>query len=270
MSLQKIVVTGADGRMGKALIEAVCNSHGVTLAGAVVKEDSDAVGQDAGRLAGLAENGVLVTSDISSVLDQHVTVIDFTAPAATLSYLDAIKHARARAVIGTTGFSYEARASLESYSQSVPLVFAGNYSVGVNLSLQLLRTAAKIMGDVADIEIIEAHHKHKVDAPSGTALMMGEAVADGLNKQLNDIALYERHGLIGPREKGTVGFSTIRGGDVVGDHSVLFLAEGERIEISHRASSRQTFALGAVKAAKWLASCSEGKVYTMEDVLGFS
>jgi 4-hydroxy-tetrahydrodipicolinate reductase len=172
-------------------------------------------------------------------------------------------------IIGTTGFNDDELAQLQSYQNSVAMVFAGNYSVGVNLTLQLLRTAAKIVGANSDVEIIEAHHKHKVDAPSGTALMMGEAVADGLDVALKDVAVFAREGITGAREKGSIGFSAIRGGDIVGEHTVMFASEGERVEITHKASSRQTFARGAVRAAKWLEEKNSTGLFSMEDVLGF-
>jgi 4-hydroxy-tetrahydrodipicolinate reductase len=267
--MQNIVVTGADGRMGRALIEAVYDSEGVELVGATVKNDSPFVGFDAGELIGRPKMNVKVSTDFQSAVNGSVTVIDFTVPEATLAHLQIAAQVGCKMVIGTTGFNEEQLTALRSFGQKLPMVFAGNYSVGVNLTLQLLRTAAKIMGENSDIEVIEAHHKHKVDAPSGTALMMGEAVADGLGVNLKDVALFAREGITGEREDGTIGFSTIRGGDIVGEHTVMFASEGERFEISHKASSRQTFARGAVRAAKWLEAKREVGEYSMEDVLGF-
>lgn len=267
--MQKIVVTGADGRMGRALIEAVCDSDGVVMAGAVVKDDSPFVGFDAGELIGRPKLDVTVTSNFASAVASDVTVIDFTAPSATLKHLEMAKQVGCRMVIGTTGLSDAELESLRSYSNTVSMVFAGNYSVGVNLTLQLLRQAARIIGESSDIEVIEAHHRHKVDAPSGTALMMGQAVADAMDVNLKDVGVFAREGITGEREPGSIGFSTIRGGDIVGEHTVMFASEGERVEISHKASSRQTFARGAVRAARWLEQKDAKGLFNMEDVLGF-
>lgn len=267
--MQSIVVTGADGRMGRALIEAVCDTEGVTLTGAVVKDDSPFKGFDAGELIGRPKLNVAVTDNFESAVTENVTVIDFTAPVATLGHLEIAKKIGCKMIIGTTGFDDSELQTLQSYKDSVAMVFAGNYSVGVNLTLQLLRTAAKIVGATSDVEVIEAHHKHKVDAPSGTALMMGEAVADGLGVNLKDVAVFAREGITGAREQGSIGFSAIRGGDIVGEHTVMFASEGERVEITHKASSRQTFARGAVRAAKWLQAKNSKGLFNMEDVLGF-
>lgn len=267
--MQKIVVTGADGRMGRALLEAVCAMDDVELTGALVKRDSPYIGFDAGELIGQGKLGVSITDDVKSVLNSEVTVIDFTAPSATLAHLAIAAQVGCKMVIGTTGFSEQELEQLHHFGSSVSMVFAGNYSVGVNLSLQLLRLASSILGNSSDVEIIEAHHKHKVDAPSGTALMMGHAVADGRGVHLNDVAVYSREGITGAREEGAIGFSAIRGGDIVGEHTVMFASEGERVEITHKASSRQTFARGAVRAAKWLKGQNEAGVFDMEDVLGF-
>ncbi|MEJ2041724.1 MAG: 4-hydroxy-tetrahydrodipicolinate reductase [Reinekea sp.] len=267
--MQKIVITGADGRMGRALIEAVIASEDVDLAGAVVKSDSSCIGMDVGELIGRSKIGVTATADVASVFSDDVTVIDFTVPVATLKHLALAEKNNAKMVIGTTGFSDAELIELNAYQTKVAYVFAGNYSVGVNLSLQLLRMAARVMGESSDIEVIEAHHRHKVDAPSGTALMMGNAVADAMQVKLSDVGVFAREGITGARKPGSIGFSAIRGGDIVGEHTVMFAAEGERLEISHKASSRQTFARGAVRAAKWLVKKSSGQ-YSMEDVLGFS
>lgn len=267
--MQQIVVTGADGRMGRALIEAVCDSDDVVLAGAVVKSDSSFRGFDAGELIGRPKLDVTVTDDFADAVAPGVTVIDFTAPVATLQHLEVAKTVGCPMVIGTTGFSDAELNTLKSYQNSVAMVFAGNYSVGVNLTLQLLRQAARIIGQSSDIEVIEAHHRHKVDAPSGTALMMGEAVADAMNVDLRDVGVFTREGMTGARKAGSIGFSAIRGGDIVGEHTVMFASEGERVEISHKASSRQTFARGAVRAAKWLEARNGHGLYSMEDVLGF-
>lgn len=266
--MQKIVVTGADGRMGRALIEAICDSEQVVLSGAVVRSDSSYIGFDAGELIGRPKLDVEVSADFAGVCSADVTVIDFTAPEATLQHLEHIRARGGRMIIGTTGFNDSQLQQLESFKQDVAMVFAGNYSVGVNLTLQLLRQAAKIIGHTSDVEVIEAHHRHKVDAPSGTALMMGEAVADAMNVNLKDVGVFAREGITGARDQGTIGFSTIRGGDIVGEHTVMFASEGERVEISHKASSRQTFARGAVRAATWLQQHEAG-LFNMEDVLGF-
>ncbi|TCS43242.1 4-hydroxy-tetrahydrodipicolinate reductase [Reinekea marinisedimentorum] len=267
--MQKLVVTGADGRMGRALIEAILDTEQTQLVGATVKDDSPFIGVDAGELIGRGKLGVSVSVDLSACLASDVTVIDFTVPVATLNHLKCVAEAGASIVIGTTGLNEQELEELRSYKEKVAMVFAGNYSVGVNLTLQLLRMAAKIIGDSSDIEVIEAHHRHKVDAPSGTALMMGEAVAGALNKDLKECGVFAREGITGAREPGTIGFSTIRGGDIVGEHTVMFASEGERVEISHKASSRQTFARGAVRAAKWLNHENVCGLYSMEDVLGF-
>lgn len=267
--MQKLVVTGADGRMGRAIIEAILATEEVELAGATVKDDSPFIGMDAGELIGQGRQGIKITTDLASCLSSDVTVIDFTAPVATLAHLALVEQAEAKIVIGTTGFNEEELSELKGFESRVAMVFAGNYSVGVNLTLQLLRMAARVIGESSDIEVIEAHHRHKVDAPSGTALMMGEAVAGAMDKDLKESAVYSREGITGAREDGTIGFSTIRGGDIVGEHTVMFASEGERVEITHKASSRQTFARGAVRAAKWLNKKAGFGLFNMEDVLGF-
>lgn len=267
--MQRIIITGADGRMGRALIQAVVESEGVELAGAVVAPNSTQLGNDAGTQAGLKPSGINCVDSLESVIRRDDIVIDFTAPEATLAYFKVAREKGGRLVVGTTGFNEQQTNELNSLRTEVPSVVAGNYSVGVNLSLQLLRLAAKVMGDTSDIEVIEAHHRHKVDAPSGTALMMGEAVAEALGKDVRKDGVFSREGITGAREPGTIGFSTIRGGDIVGEHTVMFAAEGERLEISHKASSRQTFARGAVRAAKWLSEQQKPGLYAMEDVLGF-
>lgn len=264
----QIAITGAAGRMGRALTEAVRTHPESTLAWATVSPNSTLAGADAGEVAGQGKLGLPLSPDLMAGLDTFDTVIDFTTPEATLNHLAALSGHGKGVVIGTTGFSDAQLAELERHAQSVPIVFAANYSVGVNLTLQLLRTAARVMGDSADIEVIEAHHRNKVDAPSGTALKMGEAVAGTLGRDLSECAVYGRQGQEGPRRDDTIGFATVRAGDIVGEHTVLFAAEGERVEITHKASSRQTFACGAVRAALWLRGRPAG-LYDMEDVLGF-
>ena len=262
-----IAITGASGRMGRALLQAVHATEGLALAGATVAPGSSLIGADAGELAGLGKVGIVITDDAKTAFKDAEIVIDFTTPEATLAHLDQLKGTDKRIVIGTTGFSDSQLNQLKQASESIPVVFAANYSVGVTLSLQLLRLAARVMGESSDIEIIEAHHRHKVDAPSGTALRMGEAVAETLGRDLAQCAVYGREGQEGPRADDTIGFATVRAGDIVGEHTVLFASEGERLEITHKASSRQTFSRGAVRAAQWLITQPAG-LYDMEAVLG--
>ncbi|SEI80927.1 dihydrodipicolinate reductase [Azotobacter beijerinckii] len=264
--MRRIAVMGAAGRMGKALIEAARQAPAARLAAAVGRPGSTLVGVDAGELAGLGRIGVALSGDLATVLDEFDVLIDFTHPTVTLRNLELCRRAGKAMVIGTTGFSVEERQQLSAAAREIPIVFAANFSVGVNLCLKLLDTAARVLGEDADIEIIEAHHRHKVDAPSGTALRMGEVVASALGRDLEKVAVYGREGQTGARERETIGFATVRAGDIVGDHTVLFAADGERVEITHKASSRMTFAKGAVRAALWL----EGRVpalYDMQDVL---
>ena len=265
--MRRIAVMGAAGRMGKILIEAVGQAEGAKLTAAVDRPDSSLIGADAGELAAQGKIGVTLAGDLNAVLDQFDVLIDFTHPSVTLKNLEICRRAGKAMVIGTTGFSPEERQQLEAAAQEIPIVFAANYSVGVNLCLKLLDTAARVLGDDVDIEIIEAHHRHKVDAPSGTALRMGEVVADALGRDLHKVAVYGREGQTGARERETIGFATVRAGDVVGDHTVLFAADGERVEITHKASSRMTFAKGAVRSALWLQG-REAALYDMQDVLG--
>ncbi|UFH49971.1 4-hydroxy-tetrahydrodipicolinate reductase [Pseudomonas sp. KNUC1026] len=265
--MRRIAVTGAAGRMGKALIEAVHKEAGAGLTAAIHRPDSTLVGADAGELAALGRIGVPLSGDITRVMDEFDVLIDFVHPSVTLKNLAACRKAGKAMVIGTTGFSEEEKARLVEAGKDIPIVFAANFSVGVNLCLKLLDTAARVMAEEADIEIIEAHHRHKVDAPSGTALRMGEVVANALGRDLREVAVYGREGQTGARDRQTIGFATVRAGDVVGDHTVLFATEGERVEITHKASSRMTFAKGAVRAAMWLQGREPG-LYDMQDVLG--
>ena len=267
--MQRIAVMGAAGRMGKILIEAVGQADGARLSAAIDRPDSSLIGADAGELAALGKIGVTLVGDLNAVLDQFDVLIDFTHPSVTLKNLEVCRQAGKAMVIGTTGFSPEEKQLLNEAAKQIPIVFAANYSVGVNLCLKLLDTAARVLGDEVDIEIIEAHHRHKVDAPSGTALRMGEVVANALGRDLQKVAVYGREGQTGARERETIGFATVRAGDVVGDHTVLFAADGERVEITHKASSRMTFAKGAVRAAQWLQSQPAG-LYDMQDVLGLN
>ncbi len=264
--MRRIAVMGAAGRMGRTLIEAVRQAPGATLTAAVDRPDSSLVGADAGELAGIGRLGVTLAGSLEAVLGDFDVLIDFTHPSVTLQNLAVCRAAGKAMVIGTTGFTAEEKQLLVEAAREIPIVFAANFSVGVNLCLKLLDTAARVLGDEVDIEIIEAHHRHKVDAPSGTALRMGEVVANALGRDLQKVAVYGREGQTGARERETIGFATVRAGDVVGDHTVLFAADGERVEITHKASSRLTFAKGAVRSALWLAG-REPRLYDMQDVL---
>lgn len=263
----RIAVTGAAGRMGKTLIEAVSNHPGAELTVALERPDSSLIGADAGELAGIGRNGVSVSQDIAGCVDDFDVLIDFTVPAASVVNAQVCAAAGKKLVLGTTGFSDEQKAIIASAAEKTALCQASNFSTGVNLCFKLLDMAARVLGDDVDIEIYEAHHRHKVDAPSGTALSMGEVVADALGRNLKEVAVYGREGITGARDNQTIGFATVRAGDIVGDHTVMFAADGERVEITHKASSRMSFARGAVRAAVWLAQCEAGK-YDMQDVLG--
>jgi len=263
----KLAVTGAAGRMGKMLIETIAQQDNAILVAAIERPDSSLIGADAGELAGLGKNGVIIVGDLMTVVDDFDVLIDFTAPAPTLANAEICSNAGKAMVVGTTGFSPDQKAQLMDYQNSMALCLAANYSTGVNVCLNLLQQAAAILGDDYDIEIVEAHHRHKVDAPSGTALAMGEVIAETKGRDLEKVAVYGREGHTGARDKQTIGFATVRGGDVVGDHTVMFMADGERLEITHKASSRMAFARGAVRAAEWMAGQQAGH-YDMRDVLG--
>ena len=264
--MRRIAVMGAAGRMGKTLIEAVQQAPGAGLTAAVDRPDSTLVGADAGELAAIGRIGVPLSGDLDRVVDEFDVLIDFTHPTVTLKNLAFCRKHNKAMIIGTTGFSIEEKQLLAEAGKDIPIVFAANFSVGVNLCLKLLDTAARVLGDDVDIEITEAHHRHKVDAPSGTAVRMGEVIADALGRDLKKVAVYGREGQTGARERETIGFATVRAGDIVGDHTVLFAADGERVEITHKASSRMTFAKGAVRAALWLDGREAG-LYDMQDVL---
>ena len=258
-----LAIYGAAGRMGHALIQAA-QQQAVPVTAALEGTNSPRLGVDAGSEAGLPSMGLPITSDLSAATFD--CLIDFTRPEPSLLALaQCLKNGTAM-VIGTTGFTPEQEAQIAAAAKVIPIVKAANYSVGVNLSLKLLDMAARVLGDTVDVEIVEAHHRHKVDAPSGTAFMMGQAVADALGRDLREVAVYGREGHTGERERPTIGFSTVRGGDVVGDHTVMFLGDGERVEITHKASSRATFANGAVRAAQWVVGQPAG-LYNMQDVL---
>lgn len=265
----RIAVAGAGGKMGRQLIQAVSHMDGAILGAAFERTGSSLLGTDAGELAGIGQLNVKVTDQLTNAKDQFDVFIDFTRPEGTLEYLDFCVANQKMMVIGTTGFDEAGKLAINNAAKKIGIVFAANFSVGVNLVLKLLEKAAKIMGEYADIEIIEAHHRHKVDAPSGTALVMGEAIAKALNIDLNQHAVYCREGHTGERPKGTIGFATVRAGDIIGEHTAMFADIGERVEISHKASSRMTFANGAVRAAIWLKSQPKG-LYDMRDVLGLN
>ena len=265
--MTRIAITGAAGRMGRSLTEAVHFDEQSQLTAAIVRPGSSLVGVDAGELASIGKQSVAIVDTLDSVLDQFEVLIDFTSPELTLCNMEKCVGAGKAMVIGTTGFTDTQLEQLSLYAERIPVVFAANFSTGITLALRLLETASKVMGDDADIEIIEAHHRHKVDAPSGTALALGAVVAETLKRDLKDCALYGREGITGARDRNTIGFSTIRGGDIVGDHKVLFASEGERLEITHKASNRMAFARGAVRAANWVGAAEPG-LYSMFDVLG--
>ncbi len=265
MSL-RIAVVGAGGRMGRQLIQAISKADEVQLTAAFEREGSSLVGSDAGELAGIGHNGITVSDNLAQQADNFDLLIDFTRPEGTLAHLAFCSANNKKMVIGTTGFDEQGKQAIKQAAEKIGIVFASNYSVGVNLVFKLLEKAAKVMGDYCDIEIIEAHHRHKVDAPSGTALSMGEHIAKAMGKNLKDHAVYAREGITGERKQDQIGFATIRAGDVVGEHTVWFADEGERVEIAHKASSRMTFANGAVRAAKWLANHDKG-LFDMTDVL---
>lgn len=261
----KIVIAGATGRMGQKLIESVLADEGFTLHATIDRVGSPQIGQDAGAPFG-KNTGVKISGDIAAALKGADVLIDFTRPEASMQYLEVCQNANVKHVIGTTGFSDAQKANIYAASKHVAIVFAPNMSVGVTLLIDLVEQAAKVLNEGYDIEVVEMHHRHKVDAPSGTALRLGEAAAAGLGQDLKDCAIYAREGLTGEREAGKIGFATLRGGDVVGDHTVVFAGIGERVEITHKASSRATFALGALRAAKFLANQKTG-LYDMRDVL---
>ena len=263
----RVAVVGAAGRMGKNLIEAVGMTKGLELTAATEHPDSSLIGADAGEVAGVGKLGVTIAADLAAVVNDFDVVIDFTGLAPTLNHLSICREHGKKIVIGTTGFDDAQKAQIADASKDIGVVFAPNMSVGVNLCFKLLDMAARVMGDDCDIEIIEAHHRHKLDAPSGTAVRMGEVVADALGRDLAKVAVYGREGQTGKRERETIGFETIRAGDVVGEHTVWFATEGERVEITHKASSRMTFAKGAARAAAWLESKDAG-LFDMQDVLG--
>lgn len=266
-TITRVAINGAAGRMGKALIRAVMEHEQLTLGAAFEHAGSDAIGQNAGAVAGVDAGGVVITADARDSADAFDVVIDFTRPEATLALVEICREKGKAVVIGTTGLTEAQKNDVADAAKEIPIVLAPNMSVGVNLTLKLLETAARVLGESVDIEIVEAHHRHKVDAPSGTALAMGEAVAGALGRDLQQAAVSGRDGHTGERTRREIGFSAIRAGDIVGEHTVMFAAEGERVEISHKASDRGIFSRGAARAAAWVVSREAG-LYSMADVLG--
>ena len=255
--------------MGRQLLQAVTENSSANLTDAFEGKGGPSVGQDTSLLSGGETSGVVVVDQVNASAQAFDVVVDFTMPAATLALLESLENSSKAIVIGTTGFDEAGLNALADHAKRLPIVFASNYSVGVTLSLQLLASAAKALGDEYDVEITEAHHRHKVDAPSGTALSMGQAVADALGRDLKTDAIYGREGITGARESKTIGFSTVRAGDIIGDHTVLFAGNGERLEITHRAVDRMTFARGAIRAACWFKNQPPG-LYDMTHVLGLA
>jgi 4-hydroxy-tetrahydrodipicolinate reductase len=266
MSKIRYAIVGSSGRMGRTLIEAVLNAEDAELAAALDLPGSPAIGKDAGELIG-APCGVKVSSDLDEALAKSDCLIDFSRPEGTLVHLAACVRHKVSLVIGTTGFTAEQKAQIETASNSISIVFAPNMAVGVNAVFKLLDVAARILNEGYDIEVIEAHHRHKVDAPSGTALRMGEIVASAVGRSLDECAVYGREGHTGERPATQIGFATVRGGDIVGDHTVLFAGTGERIEITHKSASRMSYALGSLRAARFMRGKAAG-LFDMQDVLG--
>lgn len=266
MTPVRVAIAGASGRMGRMLIEAALKDEGIVLAAAFDRPGSAFIGRDAGEMAGVA-SGVSIVDDAAAALAAADCLIDFTRPEGTLHHLALARELGKAAVIGTTGFDAAGKAAIAAAAADIPVVFAPNMAVGVNAVFRLLEVAARILDQGYDVEVIEAHHRFKVDAPSGTALRMGEVVAEALGRDLETCAIYGREGVTGERAAETIGFSTIRGGDVVGDHTVLFAGIGERIEITHKSGSRMPYALGSLRAARFLAGRRSG-LFDMQDVLG--
>ena len=263
--MMRIAITGAAGRMGRTLIEACTRCEDARLVAAVERTEGAGIGTDVGELAGVGKLGIAIRASLDGT--EFDVLIDFTSPAATLANLEYCRQAGRKIVIGTTGLDETGRRALEQAAEDIAIVFAPNMSPGVNLCFRLVDLAARVLGDTFDIEIVEAHHRHKVDAPSGTAVRMGEVVAQALGRDLKEVAVYGRKGVSGERPRDAIGFSSLRAGDIVGDHTVVFAGAGERIEVTHHAESRMTFANGALRAARWLMERDKG-LYDMQDVLG--
>ncbi len=265
--MTRIAIAGAGGRMGRNLIDAVHQADGLEVTAAIEHSASTLLGADAGEVSGIGAIGITITDSLAAVTDDFDVVIDFTLPDPSSANVQICRSAGKRIVIGTTGFSEEQKQAISDAAEDIAIMFAPNMSVGVNLCFKLLEITSKVMGEGLDIEIIEAHHRHKVDAPSGTAVRMGEVIADALGRDLSEVAVYGREGNTGERDRTTIGFETIRAGDIVGEHTVMFADIGERVEITHKASSRMTFAKGAARASGWLMERETG-LYDMQDVLG--
>ncbi|QYJ79623.1 4-hydroxy-tetrahydrodipicolinate reductase [Shewanella acanthi] len=265
----RVAIVGASGRMGRTLIEAAYQQDNIRLGAAIERAGSSLVGVDAGELAGVGKLHVAILDSLDFAADDFDVLIDFTAPDASIVHLDwCVRHKKAM-VIGTTGFNHAQKEQINAFAEQTPVVLAPNMSVGVNLMWKLLEVAAEVMGNYTDIEIIEGHHRYKKDAPSGTALKMGEVIAKTLGRDLEKCAVYGREGITGERDRETIGFATIRAGDLVGEHTAMFADIGERLEITHKASSRMTFANGAMRAAHWLVEQEPG-LYDMQQVLGLN
>lgn len=265
--MKRIAVTGAAGRMGRTVVQAIAEDASVELGAAVERPGLSLVGADAGEVAGVGALGVPIVASLADAADAFDVLIDFTVPAATLEAVDICRTAGKRAVIATTGIGAEGAAAIRKAAGEIAIVMAPNMSVGVNLVFRLTELAARVLGEDTDIEIIDLHHRHKIDAPSGTAVRLGRIIADTLGRDLDDVAVYGREGETGARDRRTIGFETIRAGDVVGEHTVLFGGTGERVEITHRANSRMNFARGALRAARFLEGKTSG-LFDMQDVLG--
>ena len=265
----RIAIAGAAGRMGRNLVKAAHHNLEASVGAGSERPESSLVGVDVGELCGEGHFDVALVDDLSKAIEEFDVIVDFTAPVSTLANIELCKRHGKKLIIGTTGFSEEEKQVIDAASKEMPIVMAPNYSVGVNLVFKLLEKAAKVMGDYCDVEIVEAHHRHKVDAPSGTAIGMGEAIAGAMGNELNDVAVWSREGITGERTKDEIGFATIRAGDIIGEHTAMFADIGERVEITHKATDRMTFANGAIKAAVWLNDKPAG-FYTMTDVLGLN
>lgn len=265
MATLNIAVAGSSGRMGRTLLETVVQAPDMQLSAALERSGNPYLNKDAGELIG-APCGIAVTDDFTATLPGSDVLIDFTRPEGTLAHLAVCRTAGVKMVIGTTGFSAEQKEQLRAAAKNIAIVFAPNMSVGVNVTFKLLQMAAKVLNEGYDVEIIEMHHRHKIDAPSGTSLHMGEIVAQARGRNLAEVAVYGREGITGERAPDTIGFATVRGGDIVGDHTVMFAGTGERIEISHKANSRANYAMGALRAARFLAGKQSG-LFDMQDVL---
>ncbi|MBW3697119.1 4-hydroxy-tetrahydrodipicolinate reductase [Vibrio sp. T187] len=265
----RVAIAGAAGRMGRNLVKATHQNPQASVGTGSERPESSLVGVDIGELCGEGQFNVALVDDLEKAIDDFDVIVDFTAPVSTIANIELCKKHSKKLVIGTTGFSEEEKLVIDAASKEIPIIMAPNYSVGVNLVFKLLEKAAKVMGDYCDVEIVEAHHRHKVDAPSGTAIGMGEAIAGAMGNELNDVAVWAREGITGERTKDEIGFATIRAGDIIGEHTAMFADIGERVEITHKATDRMTFANGAIKAAVWLDSKPAG-FYTMTDVLGLN